>query len=190
MGRGTGRSPVEGPCRRQGGLNRDRLRPIFTVAGYARAMLKPLLVVVALGAGLGFLWPTGRSAPVARAAGPSQPTLIERSPQGHFYVDAEINGQLVHCIVDTGASMVALPVDDARRIGIAFSESQFEPVGKGASGVVLGKDVMLDSIAVDGKKVAHVPGAILQGSDICLLGQAYLNRLSSVEMSGGVMRLQ
>jgi aspartyl protease family protein len=153
-------------------------------------MLKPLLFVVALGAGLGFLWPTGRSAPVARAAGPAQPTLIERSPQGHFYVDAEINGQLVHCIVDTGASMVALPVDDARRLGIAFSEGEFEPVGKGAGGVVMGKDIVLDSISVDGKKVEHVPGAILQGNEICLLGQAYLNRLSSVEMSGGVMRLQ
>jgi aspartyl protease family protein len=155
-------------------------------------VLKPLVATIALGAGLGLLWPTGKAVPAApaAAAGAARPTLIERSPQGHFYVDAEINGQLVHCIVDTGASMVALPVDDARRIGISFSESEFEPVGRGASGVVLGKDVMLDSIAVDGKKVAHVPGAILQGNDICLLGQAYLNRLSSVEMSGGVMRLQ
>jgi aspartyl protease family protein len=154
------------------------------------AMFKPLLFVVALGAGLGFLWPTGRHVPAAQAAGPTQPTLIERSPQGHFYVDAEINGELVHCIVDTGASMVALPVDDARRLGIAFSEGEFEPVGKGAGGIVMGKDIVLDSISVDGKKVEHVPGAILQGNDICLLGQAYLNRLSSVEMSGGVMRLQ
>jgi aspartyl protease family protein len=153
-------------------------------------VLKPLLFTIAVGAGLGFLWPTAHPAPAAPAAGPAAPTVLERSAQGHFYVDAEINGQLVHCIVDTGASMVALPVDDARRIGIAFSETEFEPVGKGAGGVVLGKDVMLDSISVDGKKVERVPGAILQGNDICLLGQAYLNRLSSVEMSGGVMRLQ
>jgi aspartyl protease family protein len=156
-------------------------------------VLKSLFFVVALGAGIGVLWPTARPAPAARAAvasAPAQPTLIERSPQGHFYVDAEINGQFVHCIVDTGASMVALPVDDARRIGIPFSEGEFEPVGKGAGGVVNGKEIMLGSISVDGKKVDQVPGAILQGSDICLLGQAYLNRLSSVEMSGGVMRLQ
>jgi aspartyl protease family protein len=153
-------------------------------------MVKPLLFVVALGAGLGFLWPTGRSAPVAHAAGPAQPTLIERSPQGHFYVDAEINGELVHCIVDTGASMVAVPVDDARRIGLVFSDAEFQPIAKGAGGIVNGKEVVLDTISVDGKRVEHVPGAILQGSEICLLGQAYLNRLSSVEMSGGVMRLQ
>lgn len=156
-------------------------------------MLKPFFFVVALGAGIGFLWPTSKPAPAARAAvvsGPAQPTVIERSPQGHFYVDAEINGQFVHCIVDTGASMVALPVDDARRIGIAFSEGEFQPVGRGAGGVVNGKEIMIDTISVDGKKVDQVPGAILQGNDICLLGQAYLNRLSSVEMSGGVMRLQ
>jgi aspartyl protease family protein len=153
-------------------------------------VLKPLLFTIAVGAGLGFLWPTARSAPAARPAAPGAPTILERSPQGHFYVDAEINGQLVHCIVDTGASMVALPVEDAQRLGIPFSESEFEPVGKGAGGIVLGKEVVLDAISVDGKKVEHVPGAILKGNEICLLGQAYLNRLSSVEMSGGVMRLQ
>jgi aspartyl protease family protein len=155
-------------------------------------VLKPLFFVVALGAGIGFLWPTTKPVPAAQAAtaGAPQPTILERSSQGHFYVDAEINGTLVHCIVDTGASMVALPVDDARRIGLSFSENEFEPIAKGAGGLVNGKEVLLDSISVDGKKVGHVPGAILQGSDICLLGQAYLNRLSSVEMSGGVMRLQ
>ena len=156
-------------------------------------MLKPLLFVTAVGAGIGFLWPTAKPAAApapAAAAGAPHPTLIERSPQGHFYVDAEINGQLVHCVVDTGASIVALPVDDARRLGLAFSESEFQPVGQGAGGVVEGKDIVLDTISVDGKKVDHVPGAILRGNDICLLGQAYLNRLSSVEMSGGVMRLQ
>jgi aspartyl protease family protein len=155
-------------------------------------VLKPLLFVVALGAGIGLLWPTGRSAPAAAAAatGTPHPTVIERSSQGHFYVDAEINGELVHCIVDTGASMVALPVEDAHRIGLQFDEGQFQPIAKGAGGLVNGMEVVLDSISVDGKKGDRVTGAILQGSDICLLGQAYLNRLSSVEMSGGVMRLQ
>jgi aspartyl protease family protein len=156
-------------------------------------VIKPMLFVIAVGAGIGFLWPTGKpaAAPAAPATqGAARPTVIERSPQGHFYVDAEINGQLVHCIVDTGASIVALPVDDARRLDIPFSESEFEPVGQGAGGIVEGKDIVLDSISVDGKKVEHVPGAILKGNELCLLGQAYLNRLSSVEMSGGVMRLQ
>lgn len=157
-------------------------------------MFKALAFVVVLGTGIGFLWPTGKPAPAARAAAATaatpQPTVIERSPQGHFYVDAEINGQLVHCIVDTGATMVALPVEDARRLGIPFSESEFEPVGRGAGGVILGKEIVLDSISLDGKRAGSVPGAILQGNEICLLGQAYLNRLSSVEMSGGVMRLQ
>src|SRR5438045_856312 len=43
---------------------------------------------------------------------------IPRSPDGHFYLDAQVNGAQVHFLVDTGASMVALTAADAQRAGI------------------------------------------------------------------------
>ena len=156
--------------------------------------MKAFLFVVAVGAIIGYSLPSGGSAPAAQPARTSpaeaKETLVERSPLGHFYVDAEVNGELVHFVVDTGASVVALTEKDAARVGIPFSPSEFTVVGTGASGAVTGKAIEIDRIALDGKEARKVRGAILRGSEMSLLGQSYLGRLSSVEMSGDYMRLR
>ena len=36
---------------------------------------------------------------------------------------------------------------------------------------------MLDSVEVDGKRVENVRAAVLEGSNLSLLGQAYLSRM-------------
>lgn len=157
-------------------------------------MQKLLFLVIAVGAAIGSVMPSQPKAPPAHdpqvAPGEAKETLIRRSPLGHFYVDAEVNGELVHFVVDTGATMVALTARDARRIGIPFSEAEFATVGSGASGAVRGKDVVIDRISIDGKEARNVDGAILEGAEISLLGQSYLTRLGSVEMSGDYMRLR
>jgi aspartyl protease family protein len=157
-------------------------------------MQKALFLVIAAGVGLGLMWPTGPSsaptAPDAATAGHPKETLLRRRDNGHFYVDAEVNGELVNFVVDTGASGVALTVRDARRLGIAFSPGEFTVIGSGASGPVRGKAVTLDKVSLDGKEVRAVGGVIAEGLDQSLLGQSYLSRISSVEMSGDYMRLQ
>jgi aspartyl protease family protein len=156
-------------------------------------MQKALFIVVALGAGIGILWPSSRDPAPARAAvqdGSPKETLLKRRENGHFYVDAQVNGELVNFVVDTGASGVVLPVETARRLGIPFSESEFQVIGSGASGPVRGALVELDRVSIEGKEVRHVEGAIAEGLDQPLLGQTYLSRLSSVEMSGDYMRFQ
>ncbi|HEX8256020.1 MAG TPA: TIGR02281 family clan AA aspartic protease [Allosphingosinicella sp.] len=156
-------------------------------------MLKPFILVIAAGATIGLMLPSSRpaAAPVAAApGGEAVETVLEREENGHFYVHAYVNGELVRFLVDTGASSVALTMADAERLGIKFKQSQFEVVGTGASGPVRGKDVMIDSVEIDGKKVAPVQGAVIEGLDISLRGQAYLSRISGVEMSGGHMILR
>ena len=78
-------------------------------------------------------------------------TKLERMPTGPFYADGNVNGQPVRLVVDTGASMVALTIADAQRIGVPFSTSEFEVIGSGASGPVRGEDVTLDGVVVGGK---------------------------------------
>jgi aspartyl protease family protein len=157
-------------------------------------MQKALFLVVAAGAGIGLMWPTGPSpaptAPAAAEAGQPRETLLKRRDNGHFYVDAEVNGELVNFVVDTGASGVALTVRDARRLGIPFSTGEFAVIGSGASGPVRGKLITLDKVSLEGKEVREVRGVIAEGLDQSLLGQSYLSRISSVEMSGDHMRLQ
>ena len=155
-------------------------------------MQKAYFLVVLFGAGMGLFWPVDPApAPAVQAqAGESTETLLKRRANGHFYVDGEVNGELVNFMIDTGASSVALPVQTARRLGISFSESEFTVIGSGASGPVRGKVITLESVSIDGKVARKVDGVIAEGLDQPLLGQAYLSRISSVEMSGEYMRLQ
>ncbi len=157
-------------------------------------MTRAFLAVVAAGLIIGLLWPSddkGPSAQLAASSGEREETVLEREANGHFYTHAKVNdAELVHFIVDTGASVVALTVDDARRLGIDVDPSEFTVVGEGASGLVRGKDVMLKSVEVDGKRVENVRGVILEGSRLSLLGQAYLSRMGEVEMSGDYMVLK
>jgi len=171
-------------------------------------MIKPLLMVVAAGIGIGLLVPTGEApAPADPASAkptvalasaspmptttpaPTGETLLQRTGNA-FYVNGSANNQPVHFVVDTGASVVALTVDDARRIGIPFSEGDFAVVGRGASGDVMGKEVMLDSIEIEGKRVSQVRAIICQGLTVSLLGQTYLSRISAVQMNGDYMVLR
>jgi aspartyl protease family protein len=164
-------------------------------------MQKAFLLVVAAGVVVGLAWPSGRSqAPTAPAISSHaaaaaegsvdepKETVLERSGGGHFYADVEVNGELVHFLVDTGATGVALTERDAERIGLAFDRGDYEQVGMGAGGPVRGKFVTLDKVSLDGKTVREVEGAILEGSEVSLLGQNYLGRFS-IEMRGDTMRI-
>jgi aspartyl protease family protein len=157
-------------------------------------MSRALILVVTAGVVIGLAWPSNKPAPAAAhfaQNGERHETVLERESNGHFYTHAKINDrELVHFVVDTGASVVVLTVDDARRLGIPVDPSQFTVVGEGASGPVRGKDIFLDSVEVDGKRVEHVRAAILEGSSLSLLGQAYLSRMGEVEMSGDYMVLK
>ena len=157
-------------------------------------MTRALIVVVLAGLVIGLAWPSSEKEPAANPAaidGERQETVLERESNGHFYTHAKVNdAELVHFVVDTGATVVALTVDDARRLGISVDPSEFTVVGEGASGLVRGKDVMLKSVEVDGKRVENVRGVVLEGSRLSLLGQAYLSRMGEVEMSGDYMVLK
>ena len=157
-------------------------------------MTRALIIVVLAGLAIGLVWPASEKAPAAESAASDtgrKETVLERESNGHFYTHAKVNdGGLVHFVVDTGASVVALTVDDARRLGIPVNPSEFTVVGEGASGLVRGKDVMLKSVEIDGKRVENVRGVILEGSRLSLLGQAYLSRMGEVEMSGDYMVLK
>jgi aspartyl protease family protein len=157
-------------------------------------MIRALILVVTAGVVIGIAWPSGEPAPPTADVvhnGERHETILEREGNGHFYTHARINDrELIHFVVDTGASVVALTVDDARRLGIPVDPAEFAIVGEGAGGPVRGKDLMLESVEVDGKRVENVRAVVLEGSNLALLGQAYLSRMGEVEMSGDYMVLK
>jgi len=159
-------------------------------------MIRLLVFCFAVVWGLSFLLPSTDASPAgppARITTPSEPphdTELEREANGHFYVHAKVNGQLVRFIVDTGATIVALKRDDAERVGLNVDPANFQIVGEGASGPVMGQNVKIGSIEVDGKLANDVDGVVLADSNMSLLGQSYLSRLTEVKMSGEYMILR
>ena len=154
------------------------------------------LFVVAIGVICGVFGTSGNRAartadPTSQqvAGGPWRETRVRRSGDGHFYVHAMVNGQLVRFMVDTGATGVALTVRDARHVGIPVDRRAFTVIGSGASGPVRGQFIELDSVEVEGKLASNVRGAVAEGLDISLLGQSYLSRLD-VRMGGDEMILR
>jgi len=171
-------------------------------------MVKPFFIVVVIGTAIGWMMPapqkrTPMPAPQPRseaaaasttastATDTALETVLEQSGDGHYYVDALVNGQPVHFVVDTGASTIALTQDDARQAGIAFDPSQFEVIGKGASGDVRGQFVEIHHVAIGQKEAWDLRAVVLEsGLGVSLLGQNYLSHVGSVAIANGRMTLR
>lgn len=155
-------------------------------------MRRPLVTMILIGVVVGWRLPQHSTAAVPRAViQPDRPveTVLQRRDSGHFSTTADVNGEPVNFVVDTGADTIALTLDDARRAHIAFDPGQFTAVAHGAGGDVLGERVHLDSVVLDGKRVSDLSALVLQGNSVSLLGQNYLRHLS-VEITGDTMHLR
>ncbi|MFL6728469.1 MAG: TIGR02281 family clan AA aspartic protease [Sphingomicrobium sp.] len=115
---------------------------------------------------------------------------LDRSPDGHFYADVEINGAPVHMLVDTGATGIALSRDDAHSAGLATSIGMNDVVGRGADGSVHGEFVTLERVRLGGTTATGLDAVVLNNGEQSLLGQEFLSKFASVEIHGNVMVLK
>lgn len=117
--------------------------------------------------------------------------LYRRSADGHFYIDATVNGGPVRFLVDTGASDIVLSPDDAARVGYDRSELLFNRQYQTANGTGWGAPVVLRSIEAGAIRyrdvTASVNGAPMSES---LLGMSFLDRLSGFEVRGDSLILR
>ncbi len=73
--------------------------------------------------------------------------ILAADPRGHFYAQGMVNGVPVRFVVDTGATLVSLPRQDAERLGIDYRSGQ-RGNSRTANGVVPVYLVKLDSVKV------------------------------------------
>jgi aspartyl protease family protein len=137
---------------------------------------------------LGFLWPASRHSP--QGLHDATDVVIERNSDGHFYVDAEVNGHPVHFMIDTGASETALTEEDARSVGIAVDPDRFEVIGDSTSGIVRGQYVQLKSIEFNGIEQQDPQVVVVQGASVSLLGQPFLEKIDEIIIHRDEMRLR
>jgi aspartyl protease family protein len=113
---------------------------------------------------------------------------LNREMDGHFYANVDVNFGKIRFLVDTGASMVALTGEDARALGLNWNADELQPIGRGASGDVRGKQVMIDKMQIGNVQANNVQAAIIpEGLDVSLLGQSFLARIGSVNIQNDKM---
>ena len=148
-----------------------------------------LLATVAAGIAIGLLWPSSDKSASAHANLAANDVVIARSDDRHYYADASVNGHPVHFMIDTGAGETALTEADAKSIGIDVDPANYEVIGDGASGIVRGQYVQLATIDLNGIRQKDVKAVIVQGSNVSLLGQPFLEQLDQITIRKGEMRL-
>ncbi|MCB1883845.1 MAG: TIGR02281 family clan AA aspartic protease [Geminicoccaceae bacterium] len=130
---------------------------------------------------------------------PSEPVLsgerevtVRVGADGHFRVWAEINGERVQFVVDTGASTIALTVEDARRVGIDLARLDYDQPVITANGQALTAGLDLDAVSIGPIRLDDVPTRVMQAGalDRSLLGMSFLSRLASVELRGSKLVLR
>lgn len=138
------------------------------------------------------IWPDVRAA-ILPAQTVTQSGRIELPlrADGHYYLQAEVNGAAIDFVIDTGASQIVLSRADAEQAGIDTGALAYIGRAFTANGEVATAPVRLDSLTVGPFTDRDVPAVVNRGAmDGSLLGMSYLTRFGKVEFDGTRMVLQ
>jgi aspartyl protease family protein len=113
-----------------------------------------------------------------RPAATTRPSVTLASDgRGHFFADGTANGVALRFIVDTGATMIVLSAEEAKRMGLDYRSAPRGSV-QTANGVVPAYLVRLDLVKVGAIELSNVEALVVeQNTGVALLGMSFLNRL-------------
>jgi aspartyl protease family protein len=111
---------------------------------------------------------------------------------GHFRVDARVDGRSVDFMVDTGATLVALRETDAAMIGIRPMPRDYTATVSTANGKIKAALTRLSRIEIGDITVFDVPAVVLPDDALSqnLLGVAFLSKLRRYEFADGRLVLE
>src|SRR5262249_31204876 len=111
---------------------------------------------------------------------------------GHFAVQASVNGQAMTLMVDTGASSVVLKPADAERAGVDLGALNYTVPVDTANGMTYAAAVRLRSLAVGPLVVNNVEALVAKPGSVKenLLGMSFLRRLRSYEFAKDFLTLR
>ena len=110
-------------------------------------------------------------------------TRIPMAIDGHFWVNAKVNGRDVKFLVDSGATTTTIDRSTAReaRIEVSTNRDQFVRTGNGVIRVASGR---ADELTVGGITRRNVALEIADNDDLNVLGMNYLSSLSRWGVEG------
>ena len=113
---------------------------------------------------------------VSRAAAAGGSVTLKADARGMFLTEGQVNGGSVRFLVDTGATLVALPAADAKRLGIDYQKGP-RGIVQTAGGPTPAYGVKLDTVRVGDIAINGVEAVVIEaGLSFALLGMSFLNR--------------
>jgi aspartyl protease family protein len=142
--------------------------------------------------------PDSQASVVQQGYEPREPTssgrslMLESDRQGHFQVEARVEGRFVDFVVDTGASLVVLRESSAALAGIRPQPRDYTSTAVTANGKIKAARATIDRIEVGGITVYDVPAMVLPDEALAknLLGVSFLSRLKRYEYANGRLVLE
>ncbi len=112
--------------------------------------------------------------------------------QGMYFTNGLINGYPVRFMIDTGATLVVMNSDTAKRLGIRYRVDGREGRALTASGSVRTYNLVLRSVTVGGIKVRRVRASVVQGKYPVqiLLGMSFLKRIKMENQGKALVLIQ
>lgn len=117
---------------------------------------------------------------------------LRANANGHYFTQAYLNNKPIRVLIDTGATLVALSHEDARKIGLRPKKSDYKVPVNTANGLVHTAAVTLRSVRIGSleerniKALVAPPGA----QNITLMGMAFLSKLKRFEIRQGKLHLE
>jgi len=110
---------------------------------------------------------------------------IPRGRNGHYFTAGAINGRSAKFMVDTGATVIAMNINEARRLGIDLRQAK-PGRSSTAGGMVDTFRVVLDKVSVGNVTLHRIPASVIDGDfpEHILLGNSFLSKVEMTEQSG------
>lgn len=104
---------------------------------------------------------------------------IRRGSNGHFNVQAEVDGRRMNFLIDTGASSIVLRESDAARLGIHPSRREYSGTASTANGIVRVAPIELNRVDIGSLTVRNVRAVVIPDEALGenLLGMTFLSRV-------------
>lgn len=118
--------------------------------------------------------------------------VLGRAWDGHYRAETEVNGVALRLMIDTGASLVLIPFEQAPSIGIDTATLDYSMPVTTANGRSAVAPVRLTSIRIGPIAVFNVKAAVAQPGLLKtgLLGMSFLDQLAETSFQGDKLILR
>jgi aspartyl protease family protein len=115
---------------------------------------------------------------------------VPMAPDGHYWIRAQVNGQDVNFLVDTGATLTAVSTDTAQLAGLEPRAGGLPIRMQTANGAVAAEMTAIDSLRFGNVAASGLDAIIAPGlGSTNVIGMNLLSRLASVRIEQGVLIL-